>query len=116
MVSFSHGRVFAWSAKPPQRSTTVSPSRVAQQDAPTSAPLAKFSSKASRTGLNLSATKPCTLFSGILFFSLYESEAKDGVSMRIVGCHPPIPCFDCTGYSKTEAKNNLVFNDLYLLS
>ena len=51
--------------KPSQRSTTVSPSRVAQQEAPTSAPLAKFTSKASRTGLNLSLTKPCTLFSGI---------------------------------------------------
>src|SRR5580700_5608209 len=65
MVSLSQGRVLASSAKPPQRSTTVSPSRVAQHEAPTSAPLAKFASKASRTELNLSATKPWTVLSGI---------------------------------------------------
>lgn len=58
MVFVSQGLVFASSAKPPQRSTTVSPSTVTQHEAPTSAALARFASKASRTELNLSATKP----------------------------------------------------------
>src|ERR1700677_4896136 len=65
MVSFSHGRVFAWSEKPPQRSTIVSPSTVAQHEAPTSAPLVRFAAKISRTWLNFSATHPCTLSAGI---------------------------------------------------
>src|SRR5580692_5050617 len=38
---------FASSAKPPQRSTTVLPSAVAQHEAPASAPLAKFASNLS---------------------------------------------------------------------
>src|ERR1700733_2732252 len=60
MVSFSQGRVLASSAKPPQRSTTDSPSTVAVKQAPTSAPLARLAAKASRTGAYLSCVNPPT--------------------------------------------------------
>src|SRR4051812_47617916 len=70
MVSFSHGRVFASSAKPPQRSTTVSPSTVAQKLAPMSAPLVRLASKAERTGANLSRVKPATEPSAMIVSTL----------------------------------------------
>src|SRR2546421_614446 len=54
MVSSRHGRLRASSANPPHRSTTVSPSTVTQNDAPTSAPLARFSPNATRTSGNRS--------------------------------------------------------------
>src|SRR5258708_20351416 len=52
IVSRSHARPAAGSALPPQRSITVSPSRVTQTDAPTSSRSAKLRSKASRTPSN----------------------------------------------------------------
>src|SRR5215471_1395664 len=58
MVSSCHGRVQASSAKPPQRSTTVSPSRVAQNEAPVSDPFSKLASKAVRTAAKRSCVKP----------------------------------------------------------
>src|SRR6185437_13561251 len=58
MVSFSQGRVFSASAQPPQRSTTISPSSVAQNEAPTSAPEVRLVSNAARTAGNRSPTKP----------------------------------------------------------
>ena len=58
MVSFRQGRAPASSAKPPQRSTTVSPSIVAQNEAPRSAPVSKFFWKASAAAWNLGSQVP----------------------------------------------------------
>src|SRR5438309_1989381 len=60
MVSFSQARVLASSAQPPHRSTTVSPSTVEQNEAPTSVPFARLVSNASRTAANLSRVNPPT--------------------------------------------------------
>jgi hypothetical protein len=49
-----------WSVKPPQRSTTGSPSTKAQIDAPMLSPLTKLILKASRTGSKPGRTKPAT--------------------------------------------------------
>src|SRR5262245_15605610 len=58
MVSRSHGRVRAASAWPPQRSTTIRPSRVAANDAPTSRPASKLAANASRTAVKRGSHSP----------------------------------------------------------
>src|SRR5689334_8263788 len=60
MVSRCHGRAAAASAKPPHRSTTVSPSTVTHRAAPTSTPLVRFLPNAARSGSYSSRAKPCT--------------------------------------------------------
>src|SRR5262245_53358810 len=58
MVSRSHGRVRAASAWPPQRSTTIRPSTVAANDAPTSRPSSKLAANASRTAAKRGSHSP----------------------------------------------------------
>src|SRR5262245_3841371 len=58
MVSRSHGRVRAASAWPPQRSTTIRPSTVAANDAPTSRPASKLAANASRTAAKRESHSP----------------------------------------------------------
>jgi hypothetical protein len=61
MVSRSHGVVFAASAKPPHRSTTISPSDTTATLAPTSRSLSKLAANASFTAVKRSSQVPATV-------------------------------------------------------
>src|SRR5437763_12624731 len=78
MVSRSQARVRAGSANPPQRSTTTSPSSVAQNEAPTSAPLARLPSNTARTSAKRSAVIPCTDPSAIAVSSSWPTLPAPG--------------------------------------
>src|SRR5437899_11054379 len=85
MVSCRQGCVPAASAKPPQRSTTVSPSSVAQNEAPMSAPLARLASNAARTGAYRSCVNPCVEPSAMARFPLLVHLMLTGARL---GGHP----------------------------
>src|SRR5215510_14600771 len=61
IVFFSQACVPAASRYPPHRSTTVCPSSVEQNEAPTSAPLLRLFSNAVRAFANRSSQNPCTV-------------------------------------------------------
>src|SRR5579875_2404386 len=97
MVSLTQGRVFASSANPPHKSTTVSPSRVAQQEAPMSAPLAKLDSKASRAARKRSSTKPSTMVSGNAFLLGGTAFERSRLCCRVNGCEDRSAGLDSLG-------------------